>query len=146
MQWAPCQQTDQQMDLSMDPLTDLPAIAETTHHTILNQISEAIADTKIMKTAKTDRASTKTTIETEGTSRIHGTTRGMGSRTGMTIIKIETGLTTGDNQTNTNTTETNQIYKPKPNGIDANSKKFHHIRESMSVKWGTLQIQQIVLL
>ena len=40
-------------DLSMDPLTDLPAIAETTHtthrtthHTILYLISEAIADKK----------------------------------------------------------------------------------------------------
>ena len=98
----------------MDPLTDLPATAETTHtthHTILDQISEAIADTQATKTAKTDKASTKTTIETEGTRRTHGMTREMGSRTGMTTTKIETGLTTEDDQTNTNITETNQRHR-----------------------------------
>ena len=117
----------------MDPSTDLPAIAETTHtthctthHITLDQISEAIADTKITTTIKTDRASTGTTIGAEGTNRTTGTTRGMGFRTGMTI----TGSTTEDDQTNTNTTKANQKHKPKPNGINANIKKLHHIHES----------------
>ena len=27
-----------------------------------------------------------------------------------------------------------QIYKSEPNGIDANSKKFHHVHENTSVQ------------
>ena len=102
----------------MDPSTDLPAIAETTHttrhiihHTIPDQTSETIVHTKIMKAAKIDRTSIETTIETEGTNKTTGKTRRMGSKTGMTITRIETDLTTGDDQTNTNTLKTNQKHR-----------------------------------
>ena len=97
----------------MDPLTDLPAIAGTTHtthrtihHKILDQISEAITDTKIMTTTKTDRISTGTT-GVEGTNKTTSMTRGMDFKTGMTI----TDSTTEDDQTNTNTTKTNQKHR-----------------------------------
>ena len=84
----------------------------TTHHIILDQISETTVDTlAMMKTAKTDKISTGTTIETEGTNRTHGMTRETGFRTAMTINKIETGLTIGDNQPNTNTTGTNPEHR-----------------------------------
>ena len=101
------------MDLSADPLTDLPTdTTHTIHQTILDQISETIADTwATMKIIKTDKISTGTTTETEGTSRTHGMTRGMGFRTGMTTIKIEIGLIREDDQTNTNTTETNPEHR-----------------------------------
>ena len=59
------------------------------------------------KITRTDKVSIQTTIETEGINRTQGTTRGMGSRTGMTTTKIEIGLITEDDQTNINTTETN---------------------------------------
>ena len=133
-------------DFLMGPSTDLPAIAETTHkichiiyHTILDQISEAIVDTRIMKAAKTDRTSTEATTETEGTNKTTSMTRGMGSKTGMTITRTETGSTTGDDQTNTNTTKTKstgnlRIYKSKLSGTGTNSKKFHHIHESTPIK------------
>ena len=94
----------------MDLLTDLQAeAAHTIHHTIRDQISEKIADTQAaMKITKTDKLTTGTTIETEGTNRTHDTTREIiAFRTGMTIIKIETGSTTEDDKPNTNTTETN---------------------------------------
>ena len=100
-------------------MTDLPTIAETTHtthhtihHTILDHISEIIADTR---TTKIDRTSTGTTIETEGTNITTGTTRGMGFRTVMTITKIETGLTTEEDQTNINNTGTNRERKSSLN-------------------------------
>ena len=97
---------------SFDRSSSNSRTTHTIHHTILDQISEAIADTQAaMKTIKTDKVSTRTTIEIEGTSRTHSTTRGMGSRTGMTITKIEIGLATEDDQTNTNTTETNQKHR-----------------------------------
>ena len=99
---------------SMDPLTDLPAIAETTHtshrtinHIILDQNSEAITDTKVTTTTKTDRISAGTTIEVGGTNKTTGMTRGMGFKTGMTI----THSTTEDDQTNTNTRKTNQKHR-----------------------------------
>ena len=47
-----------------------------------------------MKAAKTDRISTETTTETEGTNKTHGMTRGIGSKTGMITARIETGWTT----------------------------------------------------
>ena len=51
--------------------------------TILPQISGPTVDTRAtMKIAKTDKISTGTTIEREGTNRTHGTTREMGFRTG----------------------------------------------------------------
>ena len=97
------------MDPSTDSLTDLQAeTAHTLHHTILDQISEAIAVTQAtLKITKTDRISTGTTIETEVTNRTYGMTRGMSFKTGMTTIKIERGLKTEDDQTNINTTDFN---------------------------------------
>ena len=64
----------------------------------------------------TDKDTTGTTIETEDIN----TTKDMNretktTRTGMIIIKIETGLTTGEDLTNINTTETNQKYKSSLN-------------------------------
>ena len=98
----------------MDPSTD-PSVetVHTIHHTILDQMSEKIADTQAtMKITKTEKVSTGTTIETEGTNRIHDTTREiMGFKTGMTTTKTETGLTTEDNQPNTKTTETNLEHR-----------------------------------
>ena len=98
----------------MDFSTDLPAeTVLTIHHTILDQISETIVDTQAaMKITKTDKVSTGTTIEIEDTNRTHGTTREiMDFRTGMTITTIETGLTTEDDQPNTNTTQTNPEHR-----------------------------------
>ena len=111
---APDQQTDQQMDPSMDLSINLQAeTAHTIHHTILDHISETIVNTQAaMKTTKTDEVSTGTTIETEGTNRTHNMIRQiMAFRTGMTIIKIETGLKTEDDQPNTNTTENNPEHR-----------------------------------
>ena len=60
----------------------------------------------------TNKVSTETTIETEDTNKIQDMTKETrATRTGMITTKIEIGLTTGDNQINTNITETNQ--KPK---------------------------------
>ena len=54
----------------MDPLTDLQAgIAHTIHHLIPDQISEITMGTQA-RTTRTDRTSTGTTVETEGTNRI----------------------------------------------------------------------------
>ena len=96
----------------MDLSTNLPAeIAHTIHHTILDQISETIADTQA-KIPRTDKVSPGTPIEAEGTSRTCGMTREiMGSKTGMTTNKIEIGLTTGDDQLNTNTAEINPEHR-----------------------------------
>ena len=101
------------MDPSTDPLTDHPAeTIHTTHHTILDQISETIEDTRAaMKITKTDKVSIETTIEAEGTNRTQGMTRGMDFRTGMTTTNIEIGLTTEDDQTSINTTETNPEHR-----------------------------------
>ena len=93
-----------------DPLTDLLAIAGTTHTTcctIHHIILDQILDTKVMTATKTDRISAETTIEAEDTNITTGTTRGMDSKTGMTI----TDSTTEDDQTNTNTTRTNQNHR-----------------------------------
>ena len=98
----------------MDPLTDLQVEAvHTIHHTILDQISEPIADTlATMTTTKTIKTTIGTTIETEVTSRIHDMIREiMDLRTGMTIIKIGTGLTTEDDQQNTNIIGTNPEHR-----------------------------------
>ena len=97
------------MDPSTDPLTDLQVeAAHTLHHIILDQISEAIVDIQATpKITKIDRISTGTTIETEVTNRTYGTTRGMGFKTGMTTTKVEIGLKTEDDQTNTNTIDSN---------------------------------------
>ena len=98
------------MDLSTDPPAE---IVHTIHHTILDQISETIMDTQAeMKITRTDKVSTGTTIETEGTSKIYGMTKEiMSFKTGMTTTKIEIGLTTEDDQPNTNTTEINPEHR-----------------------------------
>ena len=82
------------MDPSMVPSTDLQAeIAHTTHHLILDQISETTMGTQVT-TTRTDRISSKTT-ETEITNKIIGMIREIiAFKIGMTTIKIETGLTT----------------------------------------------------
>ena len=100
------------MDLSTDPLTDLQGgTANTTHYLILDQISETTMGTQVRIT-RTDRTSTETTAETEDTNKILGMTREIiVFRTGMTTTKTEIGLTTGEDQTNTNTTETNPECK-----------------------------------
>ena len=57
-----------------------------------------------MKATTTDKCTTETTIETEGTNRTTFIT-------GIKITKTEAGLTTGDVQLNTNTTETNPKHR-----------------------------------
>ena len=64
----------------------------------------------------TDRTTTETTAETEVTSNNRGMSREIRTtQTGMTITKIETGLTTEEDQTNTNTTRTNTKLKSSLN-------------------------------
>ena len=66
--------------------------------------------------SKTDKGITGTTIETEDTNTTQDTNRETKTtKTGMITIKIETGLTTEGDQTNTNTTETNQKHKSSLN-------------------------------
>ena len=60
----------------------------------------------------TDKATTETTVETEGTSNNRDMIREIKTtKTGMITTKIETGLTIEEDQTNTNTTETNTKHK-----------------------------------
>ena len=94
------------MDPSTVPSTDLQAeTAHTTHHLILDQISETIMGTQVT-TIRTDRTLTETT-ETEVTNKIIGMNGEIITfTTGMTTIKIETGLIAEENQPNTSTTET----------------------------------------
>ena len=50
-----------------------------------------------VRTAKTDKTSTETTIETEGTNKTTGLIKEIiVFKTGTTITMIETGLTTGE--------------------------------------------------
>ena len=90
----------------MDPGTVLSTghHKETTcsiHHKILDQITE-VTVTPTMKIHKIDKASTETTAEIEGTSNNQNTNREIKTtRTGMRTTKIEIGLTTGEDQTNT---------------------------------------------
>ena len=74
------------MDPSRDLSTDLQAeTARIIHYTILDQISETIAVTQAaMKTTITDKPTTGTTIETEGTNKTHGMTK--------EIIAFRTGI------------------------------------------------------
>ena len=65
---------------------------------------------------KIDKASTETTAETEGTDNNRNTNREVRTtRTGMTTIKIEIGLTTEEDQTNTNTTEISTKHRLSSN-------------------------------
>ena len=94
----------------MDPGTVLSAghHKETTHsihHKILDQITE-VTVTPTTKIHKIDKAPTETTAGMEGTSNNQNTNREIRTtRTGMRTTKIETGLTTGEGQTNTNIIE-----------------------------------------
>ena len=96
----------------MFPLTDLQAgTAHTIHHSILNQISEAAMGTQ-PRTVRTDRTSTETMAETKDTNKILGMIRKIiVFKIVMTTIRIEIDLTTGEDQTNTSTTETNPEHR-----------------------------------
>ena len=96
----------------MDFLTDRQAeIIHLTHHKILDQITE-VAVTPVTMIHTTDKATTETTAETEGTSNNQDTNREIKiTKTGMITTKIETGLTIEEDQTNTNTTETNTRHR-----------------------------------
>ena len=105
----------------MDHSTDHQAkIIHSIHHKILDQDTET-AITQATMTATRDRATTKTTAETEITNNNQGMNREIRTtqtgmtitkiEVGMTIIRIETGSTTEGDQTNINTTGTNT--KPK---------------------------------
>ena len=96
------------MDLSTDRQ------AGTAHlilHIILDQTTETTT-TLATRTHTTDRDSTGTTTETEDTNITKDMIREIKTiKTGMTTIKIDRGLTTEEDQTNTNTTETNRRHK-----------------------------------
>ena len=100
----------------MDHSTDHQAeIIHSIHHKILDQITEA-AITQVTMMDTTDRTTTKIMAETEVTSNNRGTNRETRTtKTGMTIIKIETGSTTEEDQANTNTTGTNTKLKSSLN-------------------------------
>ena len=98
----------------MDLSTDLQAgTTHLIHHIILDQITETTAS-PAATTHTTDKDITGTTIEAGDTSTTN-TTLDMNretktTKTGVITIKIETGLTTGGDQTNT-ITGTNQRHK-----------------------------------
>ena len=104
----------------MDPGTDLSAhhhteIIHSTHHKILDQITEVTA-TPTMMIHRIDKASAETTAETEDTNNNRDTNRkARTTRTGMTTIKIEIGLTTEGEQTNINTKEINTKHRSSSN-------------------------------
>ena len=92
----------------MDLPTDLPTEAVLiTLHLILDQITEITTAIPTAMTHTTNKATRVITIETEATNRIQDMTKETRTtKTGMTITMIEQGLTTKDNQINTNTAET----------------------------------------
>ena len=100
----------------MDLLTDLQA--ETTPLTsqiILDPVTETTATPTTM-THTTDRDTTETTIETGDTNTTQDMNReAKTTKTGMITIKIETGLTTKEDQTNTSITGTNPKHKSSSN-------------------------------
>ena len=104
------------MDPGTDHSTDHQAkIIHSIHHKILDQITEA-AITQVTMMGTTDRMTTETAAETEVTSNNQGMNREIKTtQTGMTITKIEIGLTTEEDQTNTNTTGTNTKLKSSLN-------------------------------
>ena len=104
------------MDPGTVPSTDHHK--ETTHsihHKILDQITE-VTVTPTMKIHKIDKASTETTAEIEGTNNNQDTNREIKTtRTGMRTIKIEKGLTTGEDRTNINIIETSTKHRSSSN-------------------------------
>ena len=95
------------MGPSMDLSTDFQAgTAHLILHIILDQITGT--NTPTTTTCTTDKDTIGIAIETEGTNTVHDMNKEVTTtRTGMIIIKIETGSTTEGNLTNINTTETN---------------------------------------
>ena len=103
------------MGLLIDHLT------ETTHstpHRILDLVTEITTTQAAMihTTPTANKVTTETTTGIEATSR----TRDMSketqtTKTGMITTKIEIGLTTEEEQTNTNTTEINTRHKSSSN-------------------------------
>ena len=82
---------------------------------ILDLITE-VTTTPVTMTLTTDRITTEITAETQDTSNNQDTNREIRvTRTGMKTIKIETGLTTEEDQTNTNITETNTKHRSSLN-------------------------------
>ena len=88
-----------------------------THHKILDLITEVTTSPgPVAMTHMADRVTTEITAETEDTSNNQDTNREIKiTKTGMKTIKIETGLTTEEDQTNTNTTETNTKHRSSLN-------------------------------
>ena len=87
-----------------------------TLHLILDQITEITTAIPTTMIHTTDRATTETTIETEDTNITQDMTKETRiTKTGMITIKIETGLTTEDDQINTSTIETSQKHKSSSN-------------------------------
>ena len=107
------------MGPSMDLLTNHQV--ETTHltlHKTLDLVTETTATPAAMTctTRTADKATTGTTTGTEVTSRTSDMNKEIQTtKTGMIITKIEIGLTTEGDQTNTNTTETNTRHKSSLN-------------------------------
>ena len=101
----------------MDLLTDLPTEAvPITLHLILDQITEITTAIPTAMNPRADRATTETTIETKDTNITQDMTKETRiTKTGMITIKIETGLTTEDDQINISTTETSQKHKLSSN-------------------------------
>ena len=95
----------------MDHLMDLPAeITHTTHHSILDQISETTMGTRM--TTRIDRTSVGKTMETEVTNKTTGLIKEtIVSKTGTPTTKTETGLITKEDQTNISTIEANQRHR-----------------------------------
>ena len=100
----------------MDLLTDYHTeIIHSTHHKVLDQITEVTA-TPAMMIHRIDKALAETTAEIEDTNNNRDTNReARTTRTGMTTIKIEIGLTTGEDQINTNTTGTYTKHRSSSN-------------------------------
>ena len=102
---------DPSMDLSIDHQ------AEATHltlHIIPEQITETTATqvTTTHTTHTTDKATTETTTGREATNKTKDMNRETKTtKTGMITIKIEIGLTTEGDRTNTNTTEINTKHR-----------------------------------
>ena len=110
--------TNRSGDKSFNGSFDRSASRNLILHIILDQVTETITPTTMILT--TDKGTTGITIETEDTNTPQDTNKEVTTtRTGMAIIKIETGLTAEGNLTNTNTTETttetNQKHKSSLN-------------------------------
>ena len=104
------------MDPTTDLSTDLQAgAAHLIPHIILDQTTETTA-TPARTTHTTDRDTTEITIATRDTNITKDTIRETKTtKTGMITIKIDRGLTTEGDQTNTNTKETNRKHKSSSN-------------------------------